>query len=259
MKKLLHRAALAALFYCASVPAFGQGTINLHAFGIGKGPGVQGVTSLLCASAQLAVGQASADPICQTLSGDVTMDATGATTIGAGKVTNAKLGPDVFSTAHSWTALQTFSNGVSIASAFTATGLVKYADLATAALATQPNYFAGAANVIVPASVIYNGETTTTFGATTSFDFSTFINTRVTLTANITTMNVSNVMAGKAGHIVFKQSGAGSFTTVFNSVFKFAGGTAPALTTGSATAEDVLFYDCTSATECYASLNKDMR
>lgn len=136
---------------------------------------------------------------------------------------------------------------------------VAYADILSGAIATNAQYLAGTASELVQAGTIYQAETTTTFGATTTFDFSTFINTRVTLTANITTMNVSNVTAGKAGHIVFKQSGAGSFTTVFNSIFKFSGGTTPALTTGSTTAEDVLFYDCTSATVCYASLNKDMR
>lgn len=146
-----------------------------------------------------------------------------------------------------------------VTTAFTATGLVGYAALQTAALAVASDYFAGTASKLVNTGIIYQGETTTTFGSTTTFDFSTFINTRVTLTANITTMNVSNVTPGKAGHIVFKQSGAGSFTTVFNSIFKFAGGTVPSLTTGSTTAEDVLFYDCTSATVCYASLNKDMK
>jgi hypothetical protein len=136
---------------------------------------------------------------------------------------------------------------------------ISFADLVSTEVASAAQYLAGTANKIVQSGVIYQAETTTTFGATTAFDFATFINTRVTLTANITTMNVSNVTAGKAGHIVFKQSGAGSFTTVFNSIFKFAGGTTPSLTTGSTTAEDVLFYDCTSATTCYASLNKDMK
>jgi hypothetical protein len=136
---------------------------------------------------------------------------------------------------------------------------ISFADLVSTEVASSAQYLAGTANKIVQSGVIYQAETTTTFGSTTTFDFSTFINTRVTLTANITTMNVSNVTAGKSGHIVFKQSGAGSFTTVFNSTFKFSGGTTPSLTLGSTTAEDVLFYDCTSATVCYASLSKDMK
>jgi hypothetical protein len=126
--------------------------------------------------------------------------------------------------------------------------------------ASAAQYLAGVSpNTIIPPSVIYPTETTTTFGATTTFDFSTFINTAVTLTANIATMNVANVTAGKSGTITFIQSGAGSFTTVFNSVFKFSGGTVPSLTTGSATAVDVLSYTCRSATFCAAALLKDVR
>jgi hypothetical protein len=93
-----------------SSPALAQtGTVTNHAFALGKGPGVTGFTSLLCTSAQLAVGQAAADPICQTISGDVTISAGGVTAIGATKVTSAMLNADVFSTAHSWAGQQTFT------------------------------------------------------------------------------------------------------------------------------------------------------
>jgi hypothetical protein len=89
MKKLL--SIMVALLLCAS-PALAQnaGTVTNHAFALGKGAGVTGYTSLLCASAQLAVGQAAADPICQTISGDVTITAGGVTAIGTNKVTNAQ-------------------------------------------------------------------------------------------------------------------------------------------------------------------------
>lgn len=84
---------VAALALLAS-PAIAQtGTVTNHSFAIGKGPGVTGFTSLLCTSAQLAVGQAAADPICRTVTGDVTIDATGTTAIGASKVQNAQLAP----------------------------------------------------------------------------------------------------------------------------------------------------------------------
>lgn len=134
-----------------------------------------------------------------------------------------------------------------------------YADIASGTLAAASDYAAATASKLVPASVIYPTETTTTYGTTITLDFATFINTAVTLTGNITTMNVSNAMAGKGGTIRFIQSGAGSFTTVFNSVFKFAGGTVPALTTGSATAVDVLTYYCQTTTFCTASLAKDVK
>jgi hypothetical protein len=394
--KYLHRllaVASAAFFIAGSALAQNAGTVTNHAFAIGKGPGTTGYTSLLCGSAQLAVGQAAADPICKTITGDVTISAAGVTAIGVGKVTNSMIaamtsaqlaaiisdatgtGALVFNTSPSLVtpnlgtpsaailtnatglpigtgvsglavgvsaflatpnsanlraaltdetgtgaayfaggALGTPSSGVatnltgtasgltagnvttnanltgvitsvgnatSIASqtgtgskfvvdtsptisnptvtgSFTATGLVPYAALATAAIASNAQYLAGTPNEVVQSGTIYQAETVTTFGATTTFDFSTFINTAVTLTGNITTMTLSNVAAGKAGNIAFIQDATGSRTTVWNSVFKFASGVPPALSTAP-NAVDVLFYSCRSATNCPASLVKDVR
>jgi hypothetical protein len=101
---------LVAVLALLASPAIAQtGTVTNHSFAIGKGPGVTGFTSLNCAAAQLAVGQAAADPICTALSGDVTMTAGGVVSIGATKVTSAMLNADVFSTAHSWAGQQTFT------------------------------------------------------------------------------------------------------------------------------------------------------
>jgi hypothetical protein len=84
--------ASAAFFIVCSASAQNSGTVTSHAFAVGKGGvGTTGFTSLLCAQAQIAVGQSAADPICRTLSGDVTLDASGVTAIGANKVTNAML------------------------------------------------------------------------------------------------------------------------------------------------------------------------
>jgi hypothetical protein len=80
-----------ASFFIVSAQAQNAGTVISHAFAIGKGVGVQGYTSLLCTSAQLAVGQTSADPICKTITGDVTITAAGVTAIGAGRVLNPML------------------------------------------------------------------------------------------------------------------------------------------------------------------------
>lgn len=124
--------------------------------------------------------------------------------------------------------------------------------------ATASNYYAATSNKAVTTDVIYPSETTTTYGTTTTFDFDTFINTAVTLTGNITTQTLSNVRAGKAGMITFIQDGTGSRTTVWNSIFKFAGGTTPSLTT-TASAIDILNYNCRSTTFCEATLNKDVK
>jgi hypothetical protein len=109
--RYLHRllTAASAAFFIVSAASAQTGTVTNHAFAVGKGAGVTGFTSLLCTSAQLAVGQAAADPICKTITGDVTLSAAGATAVGATKVTSAMLNADVFSTAHSWAGQQTFT------------------------------------------------------------------------------------------------------------------------------------------------------
>jgi hypothetical protein len=150
-------------------------------------------------------------------------------------------------------------SSLTVTTALTATGLVTSADIATAVFATSANVIAGTStSTLIPPSAVYSAETTTTFGATTTFDFSTFINTAVTLTGNITTQTLSNVKAGQAGQIRFIQDGTGSRTTVWNSVFKFTGGVTPLLST-AAGAIDVLFYSCISSTLCYAGLNQNMK
>lgn len=101
-------AASAAIFYVGTALAQQGGTVTQYAFAIGKGAGSTSYSSLLCGSAQLAVGQSAAAPICRTLTGDVTLTAAGVTAIGATKVTSAMLNADVYSTAHTWAGQQTF-------------------------------------------------------------------------------------------------------------------------------------------------------
>jgi len=127
------------------------------------------------------------------------------------------------------------------------------------ALATVPDMYAGTANnKIVTPSVIWPPEVTVTYGTTTTFNMSTFRDAVVTLTGNITTMTVSNVVVGKAGSITFIQDGTGSRTTVWDSKFKFAGGIAPILTTTPA-AVDILNYECRTSTFCYAAMMNDVK
>ncbi len=126
------------------------------------------------------------------------------------------------------------------------------------ALSTANQYNCATAGTIVQPSVVFQAETVTTYGTTTTFDFCTFKSTAVTLTGNITTQTLANVVAGKAGTITFIQDGTGSRTTVWNSIFKFTGGVTPTLTT-TAGAVDMLTYSCRSATFCAASLLADIR
>ena len=57
------------------------GTVTQHAFAVGRGAGITGYSSALCTAAQLAVGQSAADPLCKTITGDITLSAAGATTL----------------------------------------------------------------------------------------------------------------------------------------------------------------------------------
>lgn len=87
----LLRAASAVFFFATAANAQNPGTVTQHAFAIGRGAGQTGFVSLLCGSAQLAVGQAAASPICRDITGDVTITAAGVTAIGTAKVTSAML------------------------------------------------------------------------------------------------------------------------------------------------------------------------
>ncbi len=72
--------AIVALFFTTAAYGQNPGPVTNHAFAIGKGPGVTGYTSLLCASGTIAIGSAG-NPTCRALSGDVIMDATGVVTL----------------------------------------------------------------------------------------------------------------------------------------------------------------------------------
>jgi hypothetical protein len=84
-------AAPAALFVVTTTQAQNTGAVTNGAFAIGKGLGQTGFMSLLCGSAQLAVGQSAAAPICRTIGGDATLAADGTLTISNNVVGNAKL------------------------------------------------------------------------------------------------------------------------------------------------------------------------
>ena len=87
-----------------------------------------------------------------------------------------------------------------------------------------------------------------TDGATIAVDMSLGNNFSVTLAGNRSLGDPTNVTAGQSGVIVITQDGTGSRTLAYaGTKYKFAGGTAPTLTT-TAAAVDVLAYYCESAT-----------
>jgi len=93
--------------------------------------------------------------------------------------------------------------------------------------------------------------TALTSGATITIDMDDNNFFSVTLDTNATFANPSNITAGQAGSIFITQDGTGSRTASWGTYWKFAGGTAPTLTT-TASAVDRIDYIVKSATEIHA-------
>ena len=114
-------------------------------------------------------------------------------------------------------------------------------------------------DVVQSFSVAQRGSITAlTDGATITPDFAAANNYSVTLGGNRTLANPTNITAGQSGVIVITQDGTGSRTLAYGSYFKFAGGTAPTLTT-TAAAIDVLAYYVESSTRITAKLIADVK
>ena len=96
---------------------------------------------------------------------------------------------------------------------------------------------------------------TLTDASTVTSDFDVGQNFTLTLGGNRTLGAPSNVDAGQVGSIFIIQDGTGSRTLAYNSIWKFAGGTAPTLST-AAGAIDRLDYIVQSGTAIQALLTK---
>ena len=93
--------------------------------------------------------------------------------------------------------------------------------------------------------------TTLTDGANISVDLASSNNFVVTLAGNRTLDNPTNIVAGQSGSIFIVQDGTGDRTLAYGSYYDFAGGTAPTLTTGTASAVDRIDYIVRSATSIH--------
>lgn len=91
--------------------------------------------------------------------------------------------------------------------------------------------------------------------ATIAIDFSTGLDFSVALAGNRTLGNPTNAKAGQRGRIRIVQDATGSRTLAYGSNWKFAGGTAPTLSTAAST-EDFLDYEVVSTTRIRAALTK---
>ena len=96
-----------------------------------------------------------------------------------------------------------------------------------------------------------------TSASTITPDFAASNNFSVTLGTNATLANPSNLTAGQSGVIAITQDSTGSRTLAYGSKFKFAGGTAPTLTT-TASAVDILTYYVESTSRITAQVLLDV-
>ena len=97
-----------------------------------------------------------------------------------------------------------------------------------------------------------------TDGATITPDFAIANNFSLTIGGNRTLANPSNLVAGQSGVILITQDSTGGRTLAFGTYWKFAGGTAPTLTT-TASAVDALVYYVNSTIAITAVLINDIK
>jgi hypothetical protein len=221
-------------------------------------------------SGRLIVGNGSNVATAVAVTGDVAISNTGVTSIAAGAIVDADVNASAAIAGTKIVAGTTSVRGTvqltdSTSSTSTSTAATPHSvkltyDLASTALqagdigSTVQGYDADTAktDVVQSFTAAQRGSITAlTDGATITPDFANGNNFSVTLGGNRTLANPSNLTAGQSGVIVVTQDGTGSRTLAFGSYWKFAGGTAPTLTT-TASSVDVIAYYVESATRITA-------
>lgn len=124
--------------------------------------------------------------------------------------------------------------------------------VSSATLAEYLSNASGAANKVVPLSVLWGAGAFVAITATP--DMSLFINGALVLTANTTIANPTNAKPGQSGVIVTTQDAAGGHTLSFGSNWKFPNGSVPSIdTTPGAT--NIIHYVVLSATKVLATVS----
>lgn len=137
-------------------------------------------------------------------------------------------------------------------------GVVTYAKMASAAIASANEYRAATASKLLAADNVWSAAAfvTLTDAATVDVDFSTGFNFELTLGGNRTLGNPTNAKPGQSGVIRIVQDGTGSRTLSYDTNWLFPNGVAPTLST-AAGASDMLSYVCITSSVMYAVLNKN--
>lgn len=136
-----------------------------------------------------------------------------------------------------------------------ANAVVTYAKMASSAIASVSEHRSATASKLLDSATAWAAaaEVALTDAATIAVDMATGWNFAVTLGGNRTLGAPTNTKVGQSGYIRIAQDGTGSRTLSFNSVYKFAGGLDPTLTT-TASAVDYLYYSVRSSTEIICSI-----
>jgi len=125
-------------------------------------------------------------------------------------------------------------------------------------VATAGTDYAGISNVQTFTAGQRGGVSALTSASTITPNLATANNFSLTLDTNATLANPTNIVAGQSGVILITQDATGSRTLAYGTYWKFAGGTAPTLTT-TASAVDALVYYVNSTTAITAVLINDIK
>lgn len=138
-------------------------------------------------------------------------------------------------------------------------GTITAGGYAGTGIAAAADFLAGTSSKVLNATNTWNASAITalTDAATIAVDMSTGVNFSVTLGGNRTLGNPVNTKVGQTGLIRVSQDATGSRTLAYGTDYKFAGGTAPVLTT-TASHVDYLWYFVVSSTEIYISITADV-
>jgi len=120
-------------------------------------------------------------------------------------------------------------------------------------VATAGTDYAGISNVQTFTAGQRGEVTALTSASTITPNLADSNNFSLTLDTNATLANPTNIVAGQSGVILITQDGTGGRTLAYGAYWKFAGGTAPTLTT-TASAVDALVYYVNSSTAITATL-----
>ena len=185
-----------------------------------------------------------------SLAADGQTTATGNLKMGANRITGLA---DAIASTDAATLSQVTTAVAGAQALITAIGILKGAGAGSISAATAGTDYAGIANVQTFTAGQRGEVTVLTSGATVNTNLADSNNFSLTLATNATLANPTNIVAGQSGAIVITQDATGSRTLAYGSNWKFAGATAPTLTT-TADAVDVLVYYVESSTRITSAL-----